>query len=767
MAVGLAASSACGADWSLQLNGTSQYASFGAATATLGASNFTLECWFKRTAAGVATTTGTGGITAVPLLAKGRGEADASDVDCNYFLGITTNGTLGADFEEYPVAGGTAGLNHPVVGRTVLANGTWYHAAATYNGRQWSLYLNGNLETALVVNASADRPPRWDSRQHAGLGTALTSAGAAAGFFQGQIGESRVWNTVRSQAEIRDGMTAKTTSGPGLLGRWGLDEGAGTTASNSVAGSPAGTLMGGPVWTNDAPPLIAINAVWKYLDNGSNQGSAWQTVSFDDGAWASGPAELGYGDGDEKTVLGYGSDANNKFVTAYFRRAFAVADPAAYSRLNLRAIRDDGMVVYLNGTEIWRNNMPAGTIASTNYAAAPEISGAAEYTWIVTNVPIAALVAGTNVVAVEIHQQRAASSDISFNFELAGAPALGNLAPSVTLTAPAAGSALPTGTPVSLTAAATDDATVAKVEFFVNGSKAGEDTTSPFSFDWTPAAPGRATLTAVATDNLGLTGASAAVGVTRFEAGAGALQLDGVNDHVTFGQAANLGAAAFTLECWMRKLGPGLTSSSGNGGITAVPLVTKGRGEAENSNVDCNYFFGLLPSGALAADFEQFYADGGAAGQNYPVTGVSTSAADGAWHHVAATYDGSNWVLYLDGSVDRTLYVGPHTPRFDSIQHAGLGVALNSSGVPEGAFEGTLDDVRIWNYARSAAQIAANVSNALAAANGLVGRWSLNDGSGTAAASTVAGARSAPPPPSFRSQPPPTGRRWTPAPLRR
>src|SRR5215211_6624498 len=106
--------------------------------------------------------------------------------------------------------------------------------------------------------------------------------------------------------------------------------------------------------------LVAAGSVWKYLDNGSNQGTAWLAASFNDGGWASGPAQLGYGDGDEATVVSYGSDTNNKFITTYFRRAFNVADAAAFTNLTLRVLRDDGAIVYLNGTEVWRTNMPSG-----------------------------------------------------------------------------------------------------------------------------------------------------------------------------------------------------------------------------------------------------------------------------------------------------------------------------------------------------------------------------------------------------------------------
>src|SRR5215218_2370483 len=73
------------AGFGLQFNGTNQYVTFGAAPG-LGASTFTLELWFKRTGTGVGIGTGTGGLaSAIPLLTKGRGEADASNLDMNYF----------------------------------------------------------------------------------------------------------------------------------------------------------------------------------------------------------------------------------------------------------------------------------------------------------------------------------------------------------------------------------------------------------------------------------------------------------------------------------------------------------------------------------------------------------------------------------------------------------------------------------------------------------------------------------------------------------
>src|SRR5690349_61521 len=73
--------------------------------------------------------------------------------------------------------------------------------------------------------------------------------------------------------------------------------------------------------------LVSLGATWKYLDDGTDQGTAWRAPGFNDGAWPSGPAQLGYGDGDEATVLNFGPDAGNKRITYYFRRAFNVVNP--------------------------------------------------------------------------------------------------------------------------------------------------------------------------------------------------------------------------------------------------------------------------------------------------------------------------------------------------------------------------------------------------------------------------------------------------------
>ncbi|MDP2384916.1 MAG: metallophosphoesterase [Bacteroidota bacterium] len=173
-------------------------------------------------------------------------------------------------------------------------------------------------------------------------------------------------------------------------------------------------------------PIITAGSLWRYLDNGSDQGTIWYQTGFNDLSWFPGNAQLGYGDSDEATVVSYGPSSSSKYITTYFRKTFNVSNPAQYSSLDLQAIRDDGIIVYLNGIEVWRNNMPGGVITYTTEASST-ISFGGESIWNQTSVSSSYLISGSNTIAVEIHQDDAGSSDISFDLKLSG-----NLSPIVT-----------------------------------------------------------------------------------------------------------------------------------------------------------------------------------------------------------------------------------------------------------------------------------------------------------------------------------------------
>lgn len=187
--------------------------------------------------------------------------------------------------------------------------------------------------------------------------------------------------------------------------------------------------------------LVATGTSWKYLDNGSNQGTAWYGTSFSDVSWASGNAQLGYGDGDEATTVSYGPSSSAKYITTYFRKTISVADASLFSNYTLNVKRDDGVVVYINGVEKYRENMPSGSITYTTAAAGTCSDDGANF--LTTTLASGSLTTGTNVIAVEIHQVNGSSSDISFDLSLIGNPAGGG----ATLTR---GPYLQKGTPTSV-----------------------------------------------------------------------------------------------------------------------------------------------------------------------------------------------------------------------------------------------------------------------------------------------------------------------------
>jgi len=159
--------------------------------------------------------------------------------------------------------------------------------------------------------------------------------------------------------------------------------------------------------------LIASNSNWKYFDGANIPATNWMSSTYDDSSWKSGVAQLGYGGKGETTTISYGNDANNKYITAYFRKTFTIDNLSNKQNFSVSAFVDDGAVVYINGTEVGRYNLPAGTIdfstVTTNYNNGETATFA---------IPSSLLQEGTNVVAVEVHQTSASSSDLIFNLQL-------------------------------------------------------------------------------------------------------------------------------------------------------------------------------------------------------------------------------------------------------------------------------------------------------------------------------------------------------------
>jgi hypothetical protein len=176
-----------------------------------------------------------------------------------------------------------------------------------------------------------------------------------------------------------------------------------------------------------AEPLIERGAKgWRYCESPAVDGETWQTegwtaVEFDDSAWPEGKAILGYGDPDVTTELSFGIHPQRKESSALFRRRFRAARDGRFRLLRGRVCCDDGAVVYVNGQEVFRNNLPPGKITPATHAlraVGPALEDERRYHPFAVSHEV--LVEGTNLVAVSVHQANGTSSDLAMDLELTG-----------------------------------------------------------------------------------------------------------------------------------------------------------------------------------------------------------------------------------------------------------------------------------------------------------------------------------------------------------
>jgi len=188
---------------------------------------------------------------------------------------------------------------------------------------------------------------------------------------------------------------------------------------NEPANWSASLTAGGTPGSANSGVLVSKTAGWKYHDRGTDLGTTWRAAVYDDSGWEHGNAPLGYPDTDFEidTEIDFGADPGNKHITTYFRKAFSLEDPADVDTLTLRIRYDDGYVVYLNGQEVVRGTMDYGTVSYGTLANAANGSEGA-YDEENLNAEIGKLVAGVNVLAVEVHQASASSSDLFLDLEL-------------------------------------------------------------------------------------------------------------------------------------------------------------------------------------------------------------------------------------------------------------------------------------------------------------------------------------------------------------
>jgi len=173
-------------------------------------------------------------------------------------------------------------------------------------------------------------------------------------------------------------------------------------------------VVGQSEMNSDTSRLIQSSSVWRYLDDGSDQGEAWRARDFDDAEWKSGPGELGYGDNDEQTEVDEDGSDGTRIRTFYFRHDFEVSDLTMLESLVLELKYDDGVAVYLNGQEVVRDNLASS--AGFHDFASSTVDDEGTFRKYVLDATL--LQSGSNVLAIEVHQTSDSSSDVSMNARL-------------------------------------------------------------------------------------------------------------------------------------------------------------------------------------------------------------------------------------------------------------------------------------------------------------------------------------------------------------
>ena len=182
------------------------------------------------------------------------------------------------------------------------------------------------------------------------------------------------------------------------------------------AKAPVGYTFAG--WKQKATAtnqIVKLNDTWKYYDKGAAP-SNWTATSFNDNGWASGQAPLGYGMTGVKTTVSYGPNVSSKYPTTYFRKTIKLESTPTRSDIFLLNYQiDDGFVVYVNGREAGRFQMPSGNITfnsfASSYAGDEPLTGTIE-------ISSSLFKSGDNVIAVEIHNNKADSRDIFWAAEV-------------------------------------------------------------------------------------------------------------------------------------------------------------------------------------------------------------------------------------------------------------------------------------------------------------------------------------------------------------
>nr|NCS40427.1 hypothetical protein [Microcystis aeruginosa BS13-10] len=542
----------------------------------------------------------------------------------------------------------------------------WTHVALTYDKNIVKIYANGELiqsyETSVTL---VDGLTTWNDFRIGGR-QGFTGTG---NYFKGQIDEVRVWNITRTQSEIQANLNQKLTGNEqGLVGYWNFEETTGNTVNDLTANKNNGTL---------------INGVQRTVENTTQ-------VKYQ-------PSNALYFDGINDSVKVPNSSSLN-LVNQWTLEAWIFRNTTG---------RIDPIIEKYN----WQAGFGGFNLRVTD-----------------TNKLIANVINGVNANAVEsnitINSQQWYHVSATFDgsqktLKLYVNGVLVGVNTDVTIT--------PISSNVSLKIGERGDdlqprywyfngqiddvrvwnitRTQAEIQANLNQKLSGNEQglAGYWNFEETT---GNTVNDLTANKNNGtlINGVQRTVAnsnpITRPEGKA--LFFDGVNDSVKIADSPNLNPTKITIEAWVK--------SSNWAGQTHPAIVAKGINEEY-----------LLWKSNDAVGNEKFAFR---LGRNIVTVYGSTTVQNDVWYHVAATYDGNEVKLYVNGSLEGIQSIATVIP--DGVNPVTIGGGVNSNYL-----RGNIDEVRIWNVARTQAEIQASLNQKLSGnEQGLVGYWNFEETTG-------------------------------------
>ncbi|HSV40648.1 MAG TPA: PKD domain-containing protein [Nocardioidaceae bacterium] len=400
---------------------------------------FSIGVWFKSTS--------TSGGRLIGFSSSATGTSSSYD----RHLQLQNNGQV--QFGVAPNSSGQVKLISPAS----YNNGAWHQAVGTFSTTGgMRLYIDGQLVGTNSNTTIRSYTGFWK------VGGDNVWSGSSNRYLNGTLDEAAVFHRVLSDSEVADQFRlartvpiapeaaftssvdevtvdvdgSASTDPDGSIASYAWNFGDGATASGPTA---THTYADGGTYTvtltvtdNDGAtdsvshdvqvqdPPVTTDVVqdadswrWRYVAEAPPSG--WNQPAFDASGWNLGGAVLGFGDPSVVTNIDTFATTSERPKVAYFLRSFQVADTTKVTRLVLDTVADDGAVVYVNGVEVGRQNMPAGAVDHTTFASSARRTNVAESATFVIEVPTSLLVNGANVIAVETHLNFRGTADVSFH----------------------------------------------------------------------------------------------------------------------------------------------------------------------------------------------------------------------------------------------------------------------------------------------------------------------------------------------------------------